>query len=362
MSVKSYFAPTNNTTIQPDSFETSQIIVPGSKIINVTNDSNKSYDSLTNIQQYFKRLDDNIVTNISKTFDDDDWWSNTFYPSLTAKSKLLSETLPKYISSYSTDFFEYVSKTIIELSNANNAYDTRNTLLRFLKTSLPTTLYRLLNKYKPSSIDEDKLKEDKFFILLESFGNVSMSKYSNAIRNILSKYTLNVDTVLIESNHSEDVVIKNVSLLAYILLCVLNDLVSLTKDVDATRVLCSTVELLISSLVKKLVNNDSNLELLRKTLDELREKKKQELMDSYNADDEERELQMLLKKIGIVTWTDTGLPKEDAKESKVSQQIDGDISKHHAIEEEEENYKLKGFQGENDDNDDNDDDYGIVFN
>ena len=91
----------------------------------------------------------------------------------------------------------------------------------------------------------------------------------------------------------------------------------------------------------------------------VREKKKQSLLDAYNQDDEERELQMLLKKIGITTWADTG-----AEKPKVNP--DEDLANIKNQEEENENYKLKGYKTANgndldEHDDDNDDDAELNF-
>jgi hypothetical protein len=347
-----FYPSTKDIEKQIDIFQTLQINVATKEI----EDEVKPQES-KKIEEY----GDSLINSIAKTLDDDEWWSNTFYPELNKKSKYLTDTLPKYITSYSTEFMEYVSKSIIDISNVNNPYDTRTTLYNFLKSYIPTVINRLLNGYKPPKVDEEKAKTDKFLILLETFSkNKKINSYKNKLRDIITKYSRNIDVLLLKCSKNDDLIIKNVSILAYVLLTLFNEIITISTDSEIIRIGCSIIELLVSHLVKKLINNDSNLELLRKSLDELREKRKQQLMDSYSIDDEERELQMLLKKIGVVTWSDTGVAVEDQQPKKKETVVE-DITPVKNDQEEEENYNLTGFKAENDDDDDNDDEYGITY-
>jgi hypothetical protein len=318
------------------------------------------------LQLYLEQdFNDQLLEDIIDNFDSDDWWNMIFYPKLHSKSKYIIDILPKYISTYSKEFMEYIEKTIVLLSNLNNATDTRNTLLNFIKSTLPIHIHRLFNLYKPKDFDETKAKTDKFFILIESISNnTKILNLKPKINELLNKYIKNIHLLFIDSVNNNNIIIKNISILAYLLFDLLNQFITLAgKDTDNIKVLCNIVNYIISLLVNKLINNDSNIELLKKSIEELREKRKQDLMDLYDLSDEERALQMLLKKIGITAWNDTGSNQDQQKDKTIKQDtpLDIDISKIKNQQEEDENYELKGYQGENDDGDDNDDEYGLKY-
>ena len=228
---------------------------------------------------------------------------------------------------------------------------------------MPTILYRFFNLYKPKKIDEDKAKLDPFLIILESVSkNKKLQGLKTNIDEIINIYLKNIDNVFLESKN-EDIIIKNVSILAYILIKILHKILLIkTDDNDIMKVICSIVNYLIFICVKTLKNNDNNLEILKKSIEQLREKKKQELMNAYAVSEEERELQMMLKKLGLSNWSDTGA-EDSQKETKKTQPIIENIIEYGNQKEEDENFDMTKYQGENDDDnyDDDDKDYGLGY-
>jgi hypothetical protein len=320
-------------------FESSEILIDSNMI--------GSYSPDINIPKYTEAIleynNEFLNTSISN-FNNEEWWSNIFYTSLSKTMKNLNDQMSKY-PLYVSEYMEYLSNTIIMLTNINNLYNIRDILLKFLDTNLPLLISRIFNNYKPDIKDEDKIPE--FFIVLETLTKDTKFMALKPQIYAILKYTKKINLLNFDSDKSEDLITKNVSVLAYIIITLFDDIVKLSsKNTNIFMFL----QLLIFELVKKLKDNDNNLDLLKKSIEELREKKKQALLDAYNQDDEERELQMLLKKIGITAWADTGAEKPDVN-------LDEDLSKIKNQEEEDENYKLKGYKTANgDDLDLNDDD------
>jgi hypothetical protein len=211
--------------------------------------------------------------------------------------------------------------------DVNNFYDTRASLERFLSHQIPLIISRIVNDYKPP---EDKV--GVFESLLQSL------QLSQKHKIQLSKIRDKCKAPFIFANDDLEYVIKNISIISFTVINILIDILSIDGKVTA-----SIANFILYSLIERVKNNDSNLDLLRKTIDELRERRKQDLMEAYAADDEVRQLQMLLKKIGIQDWKDTGVEKQEGQQD------------------EDESLQLTGFQGENDDNVENDDDYGLTY-
>ena len=321
-------------------FESSEILIDANMI--------GTYNPDIIIPKYTEAIlsyNNEFLNNSISNFNNEEWWSNVFYTSLSKTMKHLNDQMSKY-ALYVSEYMEYLSNTIIMLTNINNLYNIRDILLKFLHTTVPLLLSRIFNNHKPNLKEEDPIPE--FYILLEIVAkDAQFMALNTQIYAIVEKYTKKINLLNFDSDKNEDMITKNVSILAYITITLFDDLVKISN-----KSMYSIVQLLIFELIKKLKDNDNNLDLLKKSIEELREKKKQSLLDAYNQDDEERELQMLLKKIGITTWADTG-----AEKPKPEINPDEDLAKIKNQEEEDENYNLKGYKTANgNDLDINDDD------
>lgn len=333
-------------------FESSEILINADMI--------GTYKSEIIIPKYTEAIlayNNEFLNNSISNFNNEEWWSNIFYSNLSKTMNHLNDQMKKN-TLYSSEYMEYISNTIIMLTNINNFYNIRDILLKFLHTTVPLLLSRIFNNYKPPIINDDKITD--FFIVLET---VTKDKKFMALKtqiyDIINKYSRNIELLNFDSDKNEDIITKNVSMLAFITITFFDDLIKISN-----KNMFTLVHLLIYELVKKLKDNDNNLDLLKKSIEELREKKKQLLLDAYNQDDEERELQMLLKKIGITTWADTGAAQEKPKTHEINP--DEDLADVKNQEEEDENYKLKGYKTANGNDldindDDNDDDAELNY-
>jgi hypothetical protein len=92
------------------------------------------------------------------------------------------------------------------------------------------------------------------------------------------------------------------------------------------------------------------------SVEALREKRKQELIDSYKVDDEERELQKQLKKLGLNSWADILTGEDDivSEDVQASNNVKSVVKDEY---EEEKDYVYSTYKGENADDNEADEDY-----
>jgi hypothetical protein len=167
---------------------------------------------------------------------------------------------------------------------------------------------------------------------------------------IFTKYVYNVLSNIVSSN-SELVIYDTID-------------VTLLSNVNPENMICAKmigeyVLLLIYGILDCIMMNDENVNNVRKRVEELRENKKQDLINKYNIDDEERQLQMMLRKIGVDTWYDVGA-SGDKDQYVANVANDVDIMTVVNQKEENANYNMKGYQGENGDADEVDEDFASM--
>lgn len=110
-------------------------------------------------------------------------------------------------------------------------------------------------------------------------------------------------------NNPEDVV-KNNMLCIHIFFHLLNRLLEiddLRYQTGYRDVVISIIGDITDTFMASLQNNSLNVDSVQKQMDELREKRKNDLMDKYKKnDDDERNLQITLRAIGVNNWYDVG--------------------------------------------------------
>jgi hypothetical protein len=112
--------------------------------------------------------------------------------------------------------------------------------------------------------------------------------------------------------HDESHIIKNNIVLLRTFLQAMMDILG-EDDFDSQLVKENTgiiVATVIRYLMMYLKNNIIDANSVKEKMDELRERRKEDLMNKYKADDDERKLQMTLRTIGLVDWDDTGIREE----------------------------------------------------
>jgi hypothetical protein len=105
------------------------------------------------------------------------------------------------------------------------------------------------------------------------------------------------------------------------------------------------INTIITSLFDHFQNNIFDNQTVLKNIEELREQKKQTMMEAYAVDDEERTIQIQLRNIGVTDWT-----------SIFDRIKNTDLANINGQREEDENYNMTNYAGENDDADEINDD------
>ena len=299
------------------------------------------------------------------------WWDDTFYPLLHAKWSNLAQTLGKFLSDkINTETIEYVKSVIIDVGSVvEDVKTTRNVLFGFLKNKMRSILGTVCNMKKLAREvnDEISLRQDPLYSIIVSVTN--NKNYEQVLRQTREVLTMmsGVDALYFtnENDVTNDVIVKNVSLLAYILVeaC----LFILTQgsgnkttmiEQDNMKISCMIVYYILEKMASSLENTLVDSTKLKKAVEELRERRKQELIASYKVDDEERQLQITLKNMGLDNWADILTGNDDEKnepsiQNTMSQKDEYDMAK-------DEIYAT--FKGEHDDfyGDDEDDEDVMV--
>jgi hypothetical protein len=129
------------------------------------------------------------------------------------------------------------------------------------------------------------------------------------------------------------------------------------KQKARLQFVAAIVNCAFQSLSRQYRNTLVDVSFLNSEVEKLREQRKQELMAAYKADEEERQLQMLLKKIGVKNWADI-LNNDDGLVSDDQIAADSPSANVKKDEyEEEKDYVYMAYKGDNDDADETEEDF-----
>jgi regulator of replication initiation timing len=221
-------------------------------------------------------------------------------------------------------------------------------------------------------LTEESIKANPIYGVIASITN--NKNYDNVIPKLKNTLKLvdNISKLYIETT-DDDMVVKNISILSFITFTVfkqllVNTLSNKTDNVteviktvssiekDNVKITCDIIGLLVSSLKTQLQNTIVDNDLLKMSVEALREKRKQELINAYKVDEEERELQKQLKKLGLQNWADILTGEDDIVSEDViaSTKLTSIVKDEY---EEEKDFVYSTYKGENADDDEVDEDY-----
>ena len=312
--------------------------------------------------------DDHIFKNIEKRYENESYWDEDIFSKTinlynAIKTFLLNS---KSTSQYDSNILEGFGNTLIMLKEVSNPSSVRYTIYNYLRTTFPRILSRVINGKKINK-DDDKMTDIFTAFLNNEHYNI------NIIKEVYNLSLKNIHLIYFESD-----IIKNITLMNYIYIKVLYNIListirsvpSITHDLEESVLFtahmssnettkknvllaCDLIYHTIESLVQTVSVNDLNINNINKKVEELREEKKQVLIDKYRRNDESRQTQMQLRKFGDKTWED--VDEEGEKDTYVDMLNvdDTDIAKHRNKQEENENYRLydKGEDADDDDED-----------
>ena len=315
-----------------------------------------------------------LLIELSKNFKNKDWWNDIFYPTVQDEIQTFEETVKKVSDKLNKEEFDYVKDVIVNVNTSFEPSTVRHTLYMFLSSKFRMILGKILNKQKLTEkmLTEELIKENPIYGIIASITN--NKNYDNVVpklKNVI-KLVDNVSNLYIETT-DEDMIVKNISILSFITFIILKELlintlsnktdniIEIIKSVspiekDNIKITCDIVGLLVSSLKTQLQNTIVDNDLLKMSVEALREKRKQELIDSYKVDEEERELQKQLKKLGLQNWADILTGEDDIVSEDViaSTKLTSVVKDEY---EEEKDYVYSTYKGENADDDELDEDY-----
>jgi hypothetical protein len=228
----------------------------------------------------------------------------------------------------------------------------RESVFNFLKFQLTTILSRIVHKKMTATDEEwnsliDSVSENSSY-------DVVLERIKKLIPNYIDILGQN-DTV--DTEQSTTILSRTV----YVILKILYSILYMTVKEDANPKITTFTNLssgdkkrltISSNIVRHILNKlhvytstNNVYSDVKKRVEELREEKKQAKMSRYSADDETRRLQITLEKMGLEVNDPNAPPKEV--------NLDVDILQNDNKMQEQEQYRIGDYQGENpDDNED----------
>jgi hypothetical protein len=330
------------------------------------------------IQSNDKLQNDIIFKDLIEKFEDiDGWWSNIFYYILDSQFEICIAYITKYYDKCDPLIITQFELLINGKSFTNTKLDTlinrksftntkqdalRSSMFSFLKFRLPTLLSQIMNKKIIQEIDTpfSKLQE-----LIQS-----NSDFDYILPKLRGLFIKNIDDILFSSNNNDILIIQNISILSYMFIKLLISILyislyddlnidpqklnSITFKLNITQqknrqLSCHIVYFLLDAFIKYIALNDTDNDKIKKQVEELREKRKQEMIAGYSTDTEKRKLQMLLKNMGLKIDDPNDLNKDNTTEPSQITNIQ-DITAYANLQQENENYNIT-FQGDNADGD-----------
>lgn len=271
-----------------------------------------------------------VFNEMLQHFSSENWWFDALYPKLNDEFIQLTNVLTKVSDGglkIDAEAVEYVKNVVINVGSGDTVSSVRQSLYTFMSSRLKQMLGKIVNKQKLNitndEINEEALRADPLFAIIASAAN--NKNFESVLQNIRDT-TLSVkhiDNLLFDAS-TDEMVVKNISLLAYVLIKLLSSVLFSAYNVNSSSILEVSVNNLNSDVKTKermqfaaaIVNNalQALATMLKNTLvdvnflnsevEKLREQRKQELIALYKSDDSERELQIILKKIGVQNWAD----------------------------------------------------------
>jgi hypothetical protein len=236
-------------------------------------------------------------------FANSEWWDKYLYQELTyLKEAFFNDINVKINIRKNKDKTPFNIE--LELTNLVDNVDQHLVLIQlysFLKCKMPCLLVKHQNNY---DINNNK--------------DVVVKNISNAISSLL-EYRENL--WLFNDLKSKEVVYNNI-ILVLTFIKVLHNLITINPIHNQTQkkeILCNIAYEICVEFFTDFKSNNVNIDQIGKSMDEIREQRKRELMDKYKTQDDERQLQITLRALGLDTWFDIG---DNEKQEQVKDFVD----------------------------------------
>jgi len=284
----------------------------------------------------------NILGIDTTEFDNDKWWDTVLFVGLDSDFDAIAEFVSKNVTNVGSTFIELKSR-LIALDDDTDSIT--QILHSFMRNTFPLLLAKLVN-IRYLEADGDNFKR----IVLNMTN--AMACRANLTKCIDLLKSMRDSMWVFEPLTKQEERIKNKMVLIRILLTMLKHISCIDKassemfQSGEVQLGCDIVHMVCDRLNGYLEKNTSKQEEVKKRMEELREKRKMELMGAYKANDEDRQLQMTLKDMGLSTWFEVG-------ETEEKREI-------HYPTDEENNRRMDDYVGLNDDGDGDEDLYAQI--
>lgn len=274
---------------------------------------------------FVEQTDDKVLhetlMDCANNFDKTTWWEDKFYPLMHQKWDACMEMLKINASDkFNIDLINYIKAVIVDVGSIiEDIKTTRNVLFNFLRMKFTSILgtIRNIKKLSREINDEVALRSDPLYSIIVSVSN--NKHYQTVLQQFNEPITM---TKLIQhlyfTTDNEEVIVKNISILAYVFINTIHNMLKKSQTLheklsiadnnivmqDNMKMTCTIIHFVLDKLAMALQNTLVEPSKLKKAVEELRERRKQELIASYKVDDEERQLQITLKNMGLDNWAD----------------------------------------------------------
>jgi hypothetical protein len=255
----------------------------------------------------------------------------------------VTDKLSAALDSYDPNVMQFLSNALV-LGLHDNRKAIRSALESYLKSTLPLIIAKIKNRCFKNKGTPDA--NDEFDTIVSNV--MKNEPFALAFAIASGAQDTITHTFIDTSDDADKNAIKNIALLMDQLMNVINTIVEIPVkyrlDSKCALLSLTIVNHIFKSLHEYLTHNVVEVDVVLKKVEQLREQKKQAMMSAYLVDDQERQLQIQLRNIGLETWSTVFDRLKNVDINTLANQ-----------KEENENYNMADYRGENDDGDNDED-------
>lgn len=265
--------------------------------------------------------------------------------------KFITNLIKMYYNKFDNNLVDNIYILLISMQSFNNKYiNLRNLLLSFIQFKLSTIISKIFNGKKLDS-NSDILYNEILALTSEEY----RASFGPKIKDLLNNSFKMISNLQLESKEESDIITNN-AIIVYCLFKFLYGFLYLTvneynvnsiyttstfslnqvdkNDKKNLNISVTIIYYILTSLTNFFNINNCDNDVIKNKIEELRERRKELLMENLEKDDEARKTQLLLKKFGIPIKIDEKI-------------IHKDILVHDNELQEQQNYNIDDYKGDN---------------
>lgn len=250
---------------------------------------------------------------------DDAEFDNIILPGISTQFAKMRDLISRTIDNIDESVYNTIDKILIRGENSK-IKETRNALYTFVRSKFHTLLGRFKHKYVPKNttthdiniiggiVQQIGQNKDPLVVIVDKINN--NIEYNRVITNAFHVGEINKDDIAyydIEDTNDVINAVKNTAMLMeYIVSTCLHIIqypIENNMTISCIRISCSIVDFILTALYTYYTNNVLDTSNIMKRIEELREKRKQDEMNSYDTDDEKRAMQIEYRNLGVPGWS-----------------------------------------------------------